>query len=69
MEMEEKKMQTEIQKGQWGEDVKSRGEESAELEQISNLCSDALHHLSKAVTICIPVSEAGGLGAFPQMAD
>lgn len=69
MEMEEKKMQTEIQKGQRGEGVKSTGEGNAELKQISNLCSDALHHLSKAVTICIPVSEAGGLGASPQMAD
>lgn len=61
-------MQTEIQKRQWREGVKSMGKGNAELEQISDLCSNALCHLSKAVTICIPISEAGGRGASPQMA-
>lgn len=44
------------------------GKRNAELEQIPNLGSDAPCHLSKAVTICIPVSETGGLRASPQMA-
>lgn len=54
--------------GRRGEGVKSMGKRNAELEQVPNLGSDALHHLSKAVAICIPVSEAGGLRASPQMA-
>lgn len=61
-------IQTEIQKGQWREGVKSMGKGNAELEQISDLCSNVLCHLAKAVTICLPVFEAGGLGASPQMA-
>lgn len=70
MEMEKKK----VEDADWNTEgaVEGRCEEhrkgNAELEQISDLCSNALCHLSKAVTICIPVCEAGGRGASPQMA-
>lgn len=67
LEAEKQKMQPEIQKGVCGKGVKSMEKRNTELEQIPSLGSDAPCHLSKAVTICIPISETG-LGASPQMA-
>lgn len=69
MDLEEKKAEDAAwnTKGVVGS-MNSTGKRNVAVEQIPNLGSDSACHLSKAVAICIPVLEAGGLRNTPQMA-